>query len=109
MTHIQGSQAFQQANLGGDLNANSTTLKDNPLQQCAVYILESAVYALFYLSEPIGTKVEFLQSGPFVDRSTQIQSLYAVLTEHQLSDDAGHPGRRARQDNDAVGSHIYWP
>lgn len=55
MTHIQGSQAFQQANLGGDLNANSTTLKDNSLQQCVVYILESAVYALFYLSEPIGT------------------------------------------------------
>lgn len=85
------------------------TAQPSKTTQCVIYILESAVYALFYLSEPIGTKVEFLQSGPFVDRSTEIQSLYAVLTEHQLSDDAGHPGRRARQDNDAVGSHIYWP
>lgn len=53
------------------------------------------------------TQVEFLQSGPLVDRPAQVQIFDAVLTEIQLSQIAGLPAGRARQGRDLIGSHVY--
>lgn len=62
---------------------------------------------ILYLSELVGTQVEFFQSGPFVDWSTQIQSADTVMTEHQLSQVAGRPDTRPGQNRNVVGSHVH--
>lgn len=64
---------------------------------------------ILYLSELVVAQVEFLQSGPFVDGSTQVQFFDAVLTEHQLSEVAGLPETRTRQSSNVVGSHVHRP
>lgn len=59
-----------------------------------------------HLGEVVVTQMEFLQPGPFVNRSAQIQDLDAVLTEHEFSNVAGGPEAWSRQEIDGVGPHV---
>ena len=65
------------------------------------------LHTILHLSQPVVTQVEFLQSGPSVHWSAQIQSFDAVLTEHQLPNVAGHPESRAGQSSNVVGPHVH--
>lgn len=75
--------------------------------RCWVVQFKNGFYRFLYLTELVVAQVEFLQSGPFVDRTTQIQIFDTVITEDQLSEVAGLPESRARQRSNVVGSHVH--
>lgn len=73
-------------------------------------LLQGKIFFFFFnLRKFVVAQVEFLQSGPLVDRPAQVQIFDAVLTEIQLSQIAGLPAGRARQGRDLIGPHVYRP